>query len=461
MLGQKGGNMALTGKTTAEQIYHFLSGRGLTDNAAFGLMGNLQAESGLNPWNLQNSYERSLGYNDKTYTQAVDDGSYANFASDRAGYGLAQWTSQGRKQGLLAHAKMTARSIGDLEMQLEWLMTELEGAYKGVLFAIQDAKTIREASDVVLTRYEIPADQSESMKRLRASYGESLQKQVKGDASESLAGTPTSSPRITGADSSLVSVVDLTPKNYGTRTAKIVGITPHHMAGNMTVESCMKYHRTANVSASANYYIGSDGRIGQAVPEAKGAWTSSNKANDMSHVTIEVANCSLAPDWKISDAAYAALVALCADICARNGIPKLEYTGKAGASLTVHKMFAATACPGPYLMSLIQSGKFAADVNARIGSAASGSGGAAKTQQDGTEAAPKGSGASDVPYRVRVKIPDLNIRAGAGTGYAVCGKCPPGVYTIVEEREGMGSSKGWGKLKSGAGWISLGYAEKV
>lgn len=443
--------MTLTGSTTAEQIYHFLSGRGLQDSAIFGLMGNLQAESGLNPWNLQNSYERSLGYNDKTYTAAVDDGSYTEFASDKAGYGLAQWTSSGRKAGLLAHARKTARSIGDLEMQLEWLMEELEGAYKGVLTGIQGAASIREASDIVLAKYEIPADQSESMKKLRASYGEALQAMVKGTevkaAAASVKASTANSAKASGADSSLVSVTDWTTKNYGKRTGKIIGITVHHMAGDMTIESCMKYHRTAKVSASANYYIGSDGRIGQAVPESKGAWTSSNKANDMSHITIEVANCSLAPNWTVSQAAYASLVALCADICKRNGIVKLEYTGKAGASLTVHRMFAATACPGPYLLNLIKSGKFAGDVN----------GGAAKTQQTAPETLPK----SSVPYTVRVKIDNLNIRAGAGTGYAVNGACPPGVYTIVEEKQGSGSKMGWGKLKSGRGWIALDYTERI
>ena len=95
-------------------------------------------------------------------------------------------------------------------------------------------------------------------------------------------------------------------------------------------------------------------------------------------------------------------------------------------------------------MNLIKSGKFARDVN----------GGAAKTQQTVPETLPK----SSVPYTVRVKIDNLNIRAGAGTGYAVNGTCPPGVYTIVEEKQGSG---GWGKLKSGKGWIALSYAERI
>ena len=64
-----------------------------------------------------------------------------------------------------------------------------------------------------------------------------------------------------------------------------------------------------------------------------------------------------------------------------------------------------------------------------------------------------------VPFKVKVSISNLNIRTGAGTNFAVTGHyCSPGVYTIVEVKEGKGSEKGWGKLKSGAGWISLDFA---
>lgn len=66
---------------------------------------------------------------------------------------------------------------------------------------------------------------------------------------------------------------------------------------------------------------------------------------------------------------------------------------------------------------------------------------------------------SGVPYTVRVKISDLNIRKGPGTNYARVQYIPVGVYTIVEEADGKGASK-WGRLKSGIGWISLDYAVK-
>lgn len=135
------------------------------------LMGNLFAESGLSPNNLQNSYEKALGYTDVTYTQAVDSGRYANFASDSAGYGLAQWTVESRKTELLAFAKERGCSISDLDMQLAFLCSELETKYPGVLAKLQSATSIREASDYVLIHFEAPYDQSESVKAQRAGYG--------------------------------------------------------------------------------------------------------------------------------------------------------------------------------------------------------------------------------------------------------------------------------------------------
>lgn len=64
------------------------------------------------------------------------------------------------------------------------------------------------------------------------------------------------------------------------------------------------------------------------------------------------------------------------------------------------------------------------------------------------------------PYTVKVSVTELRIRSGPGTDTAALGLIEPGVYTIVEESAGPGASK-WGRLKSGAGWISLDYAETV
>lgn len=90
--------MALVGKTNEEKIWNYLQKQDMNPCGIAGLMGNLFAESGLNPQNLQNSCEKKLGYTDASYTAAVDNGSYTNFTKDSAGYGLAQWTYWLRKQ---------------------------------------------------------------------------------------------------------------------------------------------------------------------------------------------------------------------------------------------------------------------------------------------------------------------------------------------------------------------------
>lgn len=153
-------------------IWNKLNSEIKNDFGTSSLMGNLFAESGLKSINLQNSCEKKCGLNDSQYTQAVDNGSYNNFVNDRFGYGLAQWTSSGRKQGILNYAKSKRCSIGDENMQIEYVLYELKTAYKTVWNALVNAKSVKQASDIVLTQYERPADQSENAKLKRASYGE-------------------------------------------------------------------------------------------------------------------------------------------------------------------------------------------------------------------------------------------------------------------------------------------------
>lgn len=136
-----------------------------------GLMGNLYAESGLNPKNLQNSYNKKLNISDEDYTMVVDSGAYPGFITDKAGYGLAQWTYYTRKQNLLYFAKQKNKSIGDLDMQLEFLITELKG-YKAVWSILTSAKNVSDAAVAVLTGFEKPADQSITVKNKRTQYGQ-------------------------------------------------------------------------------------------------------------------------------------------------------------------------------------------------------------------------------------------------------------------------------------------------
>ena len=235
-------------------IWDFLLKQIGNEYGVAGLMGNLYAESGLSPINLQNSYNKKLNISDEDYTRVVDANAYRDFVTDKAGYGLAQWTYYSRKQNLLNFAKQKGKSIGDLDMQLEFLMTELK-AYKSVYNTLITATSVSEAAIAVLTGFEKPADQSITVQKKRTEYGQAY---------------------------------------------------------------FVKYVKATDVVAPT------------------------------------------------------------------------------------------------------------------------------------------------VPFTVKVTIPDLNIRTGAGTNYAKTGHCTGiGTFTIVEVKAGTGSTKGWGRLKSGAGWISLDYCTKI
>lgn len=153
-------------------IHDYLQKKGLNEYGIAGLMGNLFAESGLNPRNLQNSYENVLGMNDNAYVAAVDNGTYTNFVQDKAGFGLAQWTFWTRKQALLDFAKASGKSIGDLIMQLDFLWKELFESYPGVLAVLRTATSVLEASNAVLLNFEKPANQSKDVQKKRAEYGQ-------------------------------------------------------------------------------------------------------------------------------------------------------------------------------------------------------------------------------------------------------------------------------------------------
>jgi hypothetical protein len=238
--------------------------------------------------------------------------------------------------------------------------------------------------------------------------------------------------------------------HYNIRNHKIDKITIHHMAGNLTLAACCSSVQSRG--GSTNYMIDSNGKIGVMIDEQYRAWTSNSPENDHRAVTIEVANDGGEPNWHVSDKALAAVIKLCVDICKRNGIKKLNYTGNTSGNLTMHKMFYATACPGPYL-----GGKFpyiASEVNKQLGSSTASS--AAKSTSTAKSTGFKA-------YIVQITYAGgVNVRKGAGVSNAKTGEIARYgfKYTIVEEKVVSGQT--WGKLKSGAGWICLtGFARKV
>ena len=152
-------------------IWDYLKSKGLSDYAISGIMGNLYAESGLNPRNVENAFELNSGYNDNSYTEAVDNGSYNNFVNDGAGYGLAQWTYYTFKQELLNRARAERLSIGDLNLQLKFLWDWIQQDYSAFQ-SLTSSNSVKTASDIFLKQYERPYDQSEAALIKRANYGE-------------------------------------------------------------------------------------------------------------------------------------------------------------------------------------------------------------------------------------------------------------------------------------------------
>jgi len=249
------------------------------------------------------------------------------------------------------------------------------------------------------------------------------------------------------SNSKLVTYTRISPNCNKPRNHKIDKITIHHMAGNLSLDGC--YNAVTSRGGSSNYAITSDGKVGLFVDECNRSWCSSSPSNDHRAVTIEVANDKPSDKgkWHVSDVALAKLIDLCVDICQRNGIAKLNFTGDSSGNLTMHKYFAATACPGPYLESKF---KYIADeVNKRLNTDEKPAVKPSKTFK---------------PYKVKITYKGgMNVRIGAGVGCArvkgVMAKYRY-TYTIVAEKVVAGQT--WGKLKSGAGWICLtGFTKKI
>jgi N-acetylmuramoyl-L-alanine amidase CwlA len=462
--------MSLTGTTNEEKIWNYLKAKGLTNAGVAGLMGNLYAESGLSPTNLQNSYEKSLGYTDASYTSAVDSGKYKNFAKDSAGYGLCQWTYWSRKEALLAYAKAAGKSIGDLETQLGFLMQELTNSYKAVLSTLKSASSVRTASDAVLLQFERPADQSESVKTKRAGYGQVYYDKYAAATSSTAANTAKKEV------SSLKLVQSIMTKNPCYTAGKkitVKGLMLHSVGCSQPSASvCIKNWNTASYkNACVHGFIdANDGTVYQTLPWNHRGWHAGGSANN-THIGVEMCEPACikytsGANFTCSDKAtaqacvkrtYESAVALFAMLCKEYNLDPLTAicSHKEGCA----KGIASNHGDPEHLwnglgMSYTMDG-FRKDVKAAMGSTTT------STTAQAASATQTSASSTFKSYSVRVTASVLNIRKGPGTGYATTGSIKDkGVYTIVAESTGTGATK-WGKLKSGAGWISLDYCKKV
>ena len=326
-------------------------------------------------------------------------------------------------------------------------------------------------------------------------------------------------------NSPLVTYTCLSPNHSGQRTHSIDRITPHCVVGQCTVETLGNIFLPTSRQASCNYGIGLDGKVGMYVEEKNRSWCSSSNANDQRAITIECASDKTEP-YAFYDVVYNRLIELCIDICKRNGKKKLLWLADKDKTLayepkpdemvlTVHRWFANKSCPGAWMYA--RMGDLASKVTAALGGTtntpttdpvkptthpekltdgwyrvrktwadsksqigayrylkyakakADENPGYKVFDPDGKALYPETSTPATkpeptqmVPFLVKVKITDLNIRTGPGTDYSRTGKYTGvGVFTIVEVKPGKDSTAGWGRLKSGAGWISLDYATKL
>lgn len=313
------------------------------------------------------------------------------------------------------------------------------------------------------------------------------------------------------SNSPLVNYTKLSPfKNTDgqeQRNHNIDTLSIHCYVGQASVESMGAWFSNPDAKASCNYGIGSDGRIVLIVEEKDRSWCTSSSSNDNRAITIECA-CDFYPPHAINDKVYKSLIELCTDICRRNGIKALKW--KADISLighpdlqnmTVHRWFANKSCPGDYIYNRL--GQIANEVNMKLKTADQ-NGSSKKPakkkrwyrirktwdnkasqlaafrklkraklyvdkhpkysvfDENGKRVYAGKEAVTFRPFQVKVNTPNLNIRKGPGVNYETAGDYTGvGTFTIVDVSEGLGSEKGWGKLKSGVGWISLDCTEIV
>ena len=209
------------------------------------------------------------------------------------------------------------------------------------------------------------------------------------------------------------------------------------------------YFKNNIVKASAHYFV-DDNSVTQSVPDDYVAYSvGGSKYNDCAKTgggslygiannanTLNIELCDSKKDGKVmaTDKTLDNAVALCKSLMKRYNINKHHVIR--------HFDVNGKHCPS-YFMNANAWKKFKDRLTVE----------SKTTKTDKTS--------KDSSFKVNVDIDDLNIRKGPGTNYKVVGYTGKGKFTITETSKGKGSIKGWGKLKSGAGWISLDYTKKI
>lgn len=546
-------------------MWDFFKSKGLNDFGIAGLMGNLYAESGLRPTNLQGTYEKTLKMSDTQYTAAVDNGSYTNFVRDKAGYGLAQWTYWSLKQELLNYCKERKKSIGDGETQMEFLVHQLSTSYKSVWTTLQTATSILEASNAVLLKFERPANQSEAVQNKRAQYGKVYYDKY-ADKEESAIKIPKerseNKMKYSATNKPLCCMQTNSSCYKGTSKMTIKGVLWHSTGANnpnlkryvqpsdnapdrdewikiLGKNSSKNDWNHVKIQAGLNCWIGklADGTVTtiQTMPWDYKPWgcgSGSKGSCNNGWIQFEICEGELT-DKSYFEKVYKEACEITAYLCDLYNIDPngtVEMNGATVPTILCHadahklglgsnhgdvnhwfpkhgKSMATVRSDVAKLMnkstSIIESNDKinSASVMFQNGDPVSLVAGATyadgkkipnwlfKTKlyvrsdirEDNTvifstvnsgpitgvikinnlikynETSPSVTTKSQFkPYLVRINVDVLNVRAGAGTNYKVTTQVKKnGLFTIVDE------NGEWGKLKSGAGWIHLGYTKKI
>ncbi|MCM1439698.1 MAG: phage tail tip lysozyme [Roseburia sp.] len=413
----------------AKIIWDILKAAGFTDIEAAGIMGNLYGESGIIPNNLQNTYNTKFGMTDVEYTNAVDKGTYTKFVTDSAGYGIAQWTNSTRKKNLLDYAKATKKSIGDINMQGEFLVKEIKGM-TAVMNGLKAASTVRAASDVVLQKFEIPAKlataaEEEKRAATRASYGMMYyNKYASSTTTTTTVSTVAFSPRTTAPS---------TTDAYWKHTSAGGKNECILIANGSCIPNCVGY-------AWGRFYeiIGKRPTLSRANAENWYGYIADGYKRSKTPALGAVACWAKGKVGVASDGA--GHVAIVEEIKANGDI----VTSNSGYNSTRFWMQTFTKASGYSMNGYTFQGFI--------------------LPPDATPIADTGTttpATTTVNYLVKVTATNLNVRSKPGTNNPLTGSIKDqGVYTIVEESAGAGASM-WGKLKSGLGWISLDYVKKL
>ena len=251
--------------------------------------------------------------------------------------------------------------------------------------------------------------------------------------------------------SSLCTYTNITSNHSNGRGGNSVcKITPHYMCAYWSGRGCADYFASTSRQASSNYCIGVNGDIAMSVDEDDRAWTSSSGWNDRQAITIE---CGNNDDSSLSDATWESLVSLCVDICQRYGF-SLNYTGDQYGSLTEHRMFASTDCPGEWLHANMS--RLADEVNARLnGESGSSSSSSSVSGKTGT-----GFGGS---YTVTeyAGSEGLNVRSEPSLSGSITGQLPVGYTVVLDDWYTSADGYIWGRYTANSGgtrYVAVGRA---